>query len=75
MEEAKEALKANLRIKLDRKQTALEPDGSFRIVVAHKDPGTPNWLDTEGRNFGMMFWRFQLPEEPIEQLRTKVLTL
>ena len=26
----------------------LEPDGSVRFVVAHRDPGVPNWLDTAG---------------------------
>ena len=26
----------------------LEPDGSFRVVLAHRDPGVSNWLDTTG---------------------------
>ncbi|MBW2295217.1 MAG: DUF1214 domain-containing protein [Deltaproteobacteria bacterium] len=47
---------------LNRKQTALESDGSFKIVLAGSDPGVPNWLDTEGRPFGMMFWRFLMPD-------------
>ena len=46
----------NRRISLNRKQTVLEPDGSFRMVIAHRDPGVPNWLDTEGRPFGMVYW-------------------
>ncbi|MAE96476.1 MAG: hypothetical protein CL910_17655 [Deltaproteobacteria bacterium] len=56
---------ANRSASLNRKQTVLEPDGSFRIVIAHRDPGVPNWLDTEGRAFGMVFWRFMLPEGEI----------
>ena len=28
--------------------TQLEPDGSFRIVVAHTDPGVSNWIETTG---------------------------
>ena len=28
--------------------TKLEPDGSFRIVVAHTDPLVPNWIETTG---------------------------
>jgi hypothetical protein len=32
--------------------TTLEADGSFRIVVAHRDPGAPNWLDTIGIESG-----------------------
>jgi len=51
---------ANRRVSLNRKQTRLEPDGSFRIVLAHRDPGTPNWIDTEGRLFGLVFWRYML---------------
>ena len=29
-------------VSLNRKQTSLEPDGSFRMVVAHRDPRVPN---------------------------------
>ncbi|HPG28665.1 MAG: DUF1214 domain-containing protein [Spirochaetaceae bacterium] len=47
----------------NRKQTKLEADGSFRMVLAHRDPGVPNWIDTEGRPSGMVFWRFFLPDE------------
>ena len=54
------------QVSLNRKQTQLEPDGSFRMVLAHRDPGVSNWLDTEGRPFGMVFWRFMLPEGNIE---------
>ena len=53
------------RVSLNRKQTVLETDGSFRMVIAHRDPGVPNWLDTEGRGFCMAFWRFMLPEGDI----------
>lgn len=57
---------ANRRVSLNRAQTKLEADGSFRIVFAHQDPGVPNWIDTEGRPFGLVFWRFMLPEGDIE---------
>ena len=51
---ALEPLHADLRLRappvsLNRKQTRLERDGSFRIVIAHRDPGVPNWIDAEGR--------------------------
>ena len=36
-------------VSLNRTQTVLEEDGSFSMIIAHKDPGRPNWLDTEGR--------------------------
>ena len=57
---------------LNRKQTTLEKDGSFTMVVAHQDPSHVNWLDTEGRFMGVMFWRFQMAEEAIEPLQTEV---
>jgi hypothetical protein len=57
---------ANRRVSLNRRQTRPEPDGSFRMVLAHRDPGVPNWLDTEGRPFGLVFWRYMLPEGAIE---------
>jgi hypothetical protein len=57
---------ANRQVSLNRRQTQLEADGSFRIVLAHQDPGVPNWIDTEGRPFGLVFWRFMLPEGEIE---------
>jgi hypothetical protein len=60
------------RTSLNRKQTTLERDGSFKIVLAASDPGVPNWLDTEGRPSGSVFWRFQLPEGEIAPLDTSV---
>jgi hypothetical protein len=62
----------NRQVTLNRKQTQLLPDGSFRMVIAHRDPGVPNWLDTEGRPFGMVFWRFFLAEGPVETPQARV---
>ena len=53
----------------------LEADGGFRIVIAHEDPGVPNWIDTEGRGFGMVFWRFFMPEGEIETPQGKLVKL
>lgn len=53
------------RSSLNRAQTVLDDDGSFTVVVAHRDPGVANWLDTEGRAFGLVFWRYLLPEGDI----------
>ena len=52
----------NRRSSLNQEQIHLEADGTYRIVVAHSDPGVPNWLDTEGHTHGSIFWRFLLPE-------------
>lgn len=66
---------AHRRCSLNRKQVAYERDGSFRIVVAHRDPGVANWLDLEGRRESTMFFRFQLAEEDIAPLDAKVVKL
>jgi hypothetical protein len=65
----------NRQVTLNRRQTRLEADGSFRIVVAHEDPGVPNWLETEGRSFGLVFFRYMLPEGEIETPRAKLVPL
>jgi hypothetical protein len=38
-------------------------DGSWRLVIAPRDPGLPNWLDTGGRLEGFMLIRWVLPAE------------
>lgn len=63
------------QVSLNRVQTVCEDDGSFRMVLAHSDPGVPNWLDTRGLSHGTMFWRFLLPTEPLEPLRTRVVRI
>jgi len=63
---------ASRPVSRNRVQTTCEPDGSFRMVLAHRDPGHPNWLDTEGLPYGAVFWRFMLPEGPIETPRAEV---
>lgn len=59
-------------VALNRAQTKLDADGSFRIILAHEDPGLPNWIDTEGRGFGLVFWRFMLAEGVIETPKAEV---
>ncbi len=66
---------AHRRVSLNRVQTHTDPDGWFRMVIAHRDPGVPNWLDTEGRPFGMVFWRYFLPTGPIETPSGQVIAL
>ena len=67
---------AHRRVSFNRAQTKLDADGSFRIVIAHQDPrphgDIANWLDTEGRPFGMVFWRYFLPEGDIVTPDAKV---
>lgn len=60
---------------LNRAQTQLEADGSFKIILAHEDPGLPNWIDTAGNLFGVMFWRFFLVEGDVETPHATVVKL
>ena len=39
-------------------QAVLDDDGVFRAVVAHHDPGAPNWLDTMGHTKGPLLFRW-----------------
>ncbi len=66
---------ANRRISYNRQQVDYEDDGSFRLVVAHQDPGVPNWLDTEGRPSGQLYWRYVLPVESPKAVKSKVVKL
>jgi hypothetical protein len=46
-----------------------EPDGSVRVIVAHQDPGLPNWIETAHHVEGTMCWRwYRLRDgaEPVE---------
>ena len=66
---------ASRSISLNRAQTVADADGRFTAVISHTDPGTPNWLDTEGRPFGIVYWRFMLPEGDIETPQAQVVPL
>ena len=48
----------NRRTNLNNSQLIAGSDGSVRIVLAHEDPGHPNWLDTGGHQVGTMFFRW-----------------
>ncbi len=63
------------RVSLNRAQTVPEADGSYRMVIAARDPGVPNWLDTGGRASGMVYWRFLLPREAIVTPQTELVDL
>ena len=39
----------------------MSDDGRLRVVVAHQDPGVPNWLDTEGRREALLTLRWFWP--------------
>ena len=49
---------ANRITSLNQVQTERDHDGTFRIVLAHTDPGVANWLDTTGLERGILILRF-----------------
>jgi hypothetical protein len=49
---------------LNGHQMAVDPDGVIRLVVAHRDPGVPNWLDTSGHREGFLAPRWAYSETP-----------
>ena len=57
---------------LNREQAVTGPEGIATVVIAHRDPGVPNWLTTEGRAFGLVFWRFLLVEGPVDPIAARV---
>jgi hypothetical protein len=51
------------QVSLNKKQMKLESDGSFKVVVAHRNPGATNWLDTCGHRQGIVVFRWMQAEE------------
>jgi hypothetical protein len=49
---------ANNQASLNAHQARLDSDGKFRAVIARRDPGVPNWLDTGGYDEGVIQGRW-----------------
>ena len=49
---------------LNGSQCEVDPDGVIHLVIAHRDPGVPNWLDTTGHPEGFMAPRWAYFEKP-----------
>jgi len=49
------------RIHINSATAVPRPDGRVRIVVAHRDPGVPNWIETAGHELGTMCFRWVRP--------------
>jgi hypothetical protein len=43
---------------INRASAIPEKDGSLKVIVAHADPGHPNWIETCGHQEGTMCWRW-----------------
>lgn len=49
---------ANRQTSINNRQAHIDSDGRFRCVIAHEDPGVPNWLDTSGQEEGLLQYRW-----------------
>lgn len=63
------------RIHVNTATATARADGSVRIVVAHRDPGVPNWIETTGHAFGTMCFRWVRPEGEPPQPACRVVAL
>jgi hypothetical protein len=53
---------ASRQSSLNQHQARLDADGRLRAVIAHEDPGIPNWLDPAGNRRGTLAARFLLAD-------------
>ena len=49
---------------LNGDQCEVDADGVIRLVIAHRDPGVPNWIDTTGHREGFLTPRWAYSETP-----------
>jgi hypothetical protein len=53
-----ESLEQRSTTSLNKRQIELEDDGTFRVIVASRDPSVKNWLDTDGHREGYVMFRW-----------------
>jgi hypothetical protein len=59
------------RICINKHAAQLDPDGGLTLLLAHLDPGHPNWLETAGHEQGTMCFRWINSTEQVHP-RTRV---
>jgi hypothetical protein len=65
---------ANRQTSLNHRLAHHSADGAIRVVIAGRDPGAPNWIDTEGRQEVMATMRWwHAPSQP--SLRQEIVKL
>jgi len=63
------------RVTINGGQVEYEDDGSWTVVIAHRDPGRPNWVSTQGHPRGRIWLRWFLPDATPEPISTEVVKL
>jgi hypothetical protein len=51
------------QVTINGAQAQYEDDGSWTLVIAHRDPGRPNWLSTQGHPRGRIWFRWFYPAD------------
>ncbi|GED96827.1 hypothetical protein nbrc107697_08660 [Gordonia crocea] len=55
----------NHQTSLNSAQAQVDPDGKIRMVIAARNPGVANWVETTGRRRGIIQFRWQRTDKPI----------
>lgn len=63
------------RVTINGGQVEYEPDGSWTIVVAQRDPGHPNWVSTAGHPRGRIWFRWFHPAATPERPQARLVKL
>ena len=63
------------RIHLNTHTAAMNDDGSVTIVLAHRDPGHPNWVTTAGHRLGTSLFRIIGGTQCPNSIDTKIVRL
>jgi hypothetical protein len=59
------------QVSLNGHEMVIDSDGTFRAVIAHRDPGVANWLDPYGHTKGLIGGRYNWTETvPTPTLKT-----
>jgi hypothetical protein len=65
---------SHYRIHTNKHLASYEADGSVRIVVAHRNPGSANWINTTGHESGTMCFRW-IKAQSHPQPKTRVVKI
>lgn len=63
---------ANYPCALSSSEVELGDDGSWELLISHRDPGHPNWISTTGHPRGFVYFRWLKAERMPDKLTTSV---
>jgi len=65
----------NYNCAICKSEVKLEVDGSWKLVIAQRDPEVPNWLDTTGYEKGFVYFRWLRAKEVPPAIESSVVKL